>query len=87
MSKDHGTYPAKPLVDAFVESLASEKGYSPNTCRAYGTDLKEFLAFLSPPDDTENPVRLDDISVIAIRGYLAFLHKKKMDKSTVSRKL
>lgn len=87
MSKDHGAYPAKPLADAFVESLASEKGYSPNTCRAYGADLKEFLAFLSPPDDTEHPVRLDDISVIAIRGYLAFLHKKKMDKSTVSRKL
>lgn len=87
MSKDHGAYPAKPLADAFVESLASEKGYSPNTCRAYGADLKEFLAFLSPPDDTEHPVCLDDISVIAIRGYLAFLHKKKMDKSTVSRKL
>ncbi|ABW68301.1 site-specific tyrosine recombinase/integron integrase [Desulfosudis oleivorans] len=87
MSKDHGAYPAKPLADAFVESLASEKGYSPNTCRAYSADLKEFLAFLSPPDDTEHPVCLDDISVIAIRGYLAFLHKKKMDKSTVSRKL
>jgi len=87
LSKDHGAYPAKPLADAFVESLASEKGYSPNTCRAYGADLKEFLAFLSPSDDTAHPVCLDDISVIAIRGYLAFLHKKKMDKSTVSRKL
>ncbi|MFZ5565193.1 MAG: tyrosine recombinase XerC [Thermodesulfobacteriota bacterium] len=89
MSKEP-SYPAKPLVDEFVLSLASEKGYSPNTCRAYAADLNDFLGFLAGPAGEPaqgREVTLAEATVTAIRGYLAFLHKKRMDKSSVSRRL
>lgn len=81
----------KPLAGNFIESLASEKGYSPNTCRAYLSDLEGFFGFVagSGTGSSRDPEALtvDDLTVIAVRGYLAFLHKKRIEKSSVSRKL
>ncbi|MBM4156559.1 MAG: tyrosine recombinase XerD, partial [Lentisphaerae bacterium] len=34
------------LVDQFLDFLALERGLSPNTRSAYGTDLREFVRFL-----------------------------------------
>lgn len=83
------------LAEAFVESLASEKGYSAHTCRAYAADLDEFMAFLAGgrQDGKETPaerirrLRTDRLTVMNLRGYLAWLHKKRLDKRTVARKL
>ena len=79
------------LAERFIESLATEKGYSPHTLRAYSGDLQEFIGYLakespSPPGrDTEvSPAR---VTVLSIRGYLTWLHKKAADKRSVSRKL
>ena len=32
-------------IDLFLQALAAEKGYSANTIRAYGHDLKEFADY------------------------------------------
>ncbi|CAB1062551.1 Site-specific tyrosine recombinase XerC [Olavius sp. associated proteobacterium Delta 1] len=83
----------KNLINAFIESLAVEKGYSENTCRAYRNDLEGFMEYLAQNPLAGNrgsqrgdPVKLDGIHVITIRGYLGWLHKKNK-KTTIARKL
>ncbi|MBT8331982.1 MAG: site-specific integrase, partial [Deltaproteobacteria bacterium] len=39
------SHPEKPLVESFIESLVTERGYSDHTCRAYHKDLNDFFAF------------------------------------------
>jgi integrase/recombinase XerC len=81
------------LVASFVESLEAEKGYSKNTCRAYQTDLNEFIKFTagegvdsnSEEQQTAN-VALSDLDVLTIRKYLGFLHQRNK-KTTIARKL
>ena len=81
------------LISAFLESLAVEKGYSANTCRSYRNDLEGFVEYLvqNPPADTRrsqsgDPVKIDGLQPITIRGYLGWLHKKNK-KTTIARKL
>lgn len=38
------------LIDQFIESLVSEKGYSLHTCRAYEKDLTSFADFVAAPE-------------------------------------
>ena len=89
----------KQLLDTFVDFLSTEKGYSDNTCRAYSNDLKDFIAyFLSnralaityEEDDDEKDIDVQDVAAVSgliIRGYLGFLHKQNIKKSSVARKL
>jgi hypothetical protein len=35
------------IVDRFMDILIAEKGYSPHTCRAYRSDIMDFLAFFA----------------------------------------
>jgi integrase/recombinase XerC len=74
------------LIDAFIESLAVEKGYSPNTCRAYVRDLETFTAYLAESLGAEGDVGADRIDPLTIRGYLGVLHRRN-SKSTIARKL
>jgi integrase/recombinase XerC len=78
-------------AEQFIESLATEKGYSPHTLRAYAGDLQEFIGFLgqktgASPVEGKGPLT-ETVSVFSIRGYLAWLHKRTIDKRSVSRKL
>jgi integrase/recombinase XerC len=85
-----------PLIEAarsFIESLPAEKGYSVHTCRAYGRDLDEFIGYLAengcPPMTGDKPSDAcgpGDVTAVAIRGYLGFLHRKNQ-KSSIARKL
>jgi len=85
------------LIEAFIETLSSEKGYSNNTCRAYMNDLTEFASYarkgrlpLSEYDNEEvrddKEFMVEDIDHLMIRGYLGFLHKRNKKKS-IARKL
>lgn len=87
------SHPANPLVESFIESLVTEKGYSDHTCRAYRKDLNDFFTFaadyLRPRKASHkqpSAVALSQIDGIMIRGYLGFLHRKNK-KTTVARKL
>ena len=76
-----------PLIALFLEALATEKGYSANTCRAYRTDLEEFLSFAA--NHFEQDVRIlqpDQIDPMVIRAYLGVLYKQRA-KTTIARKL
>jgi integrase/recombinase XerC len=85
---------SKMAVNEFIETLHAEKGYSFHTCRAYRTDILEFIEFsvkteLSEKTNTENVFleRLTSIDKISIRNYLAYLVKTKKSKRTIARKL
>jgi integrase/recombinase XerC len=69
-------------VDAFIESLVVERGYSENTCRAYRADLAEFSSFVLQPGN----IPKEEIDSLTIRKYLGILHRKNK-KSTTARKL
>jgi integrase/recombinase XerC len=80
-------------VGTFIETLAVEKGYSENTCRGYRNDLEGFMEYLAQNPLAGNqrsqfgdPVKIDGIHAITIRGYLGWLHKKNK-KTTIARKL
>lgn len=82
-----------PNIDLFIQSLAAEKGYSPNTLRAYRHNLEELAAFVAgDPDRTSKDsrrlakLRVDDVDALQIRGYLGYLHGRNQ-KTTVARKL
>jgi len=80
----------KRWIENYIESLSAEKGFSPNTCRAYRNDLGQFLAFLQDPGGRPakqgEEVNVRDVDDIVIRSYLAFLYNKNQ-KSTIARKL
>jgi integrase/recombinase XerC len=88
------TSPAlQDLIDAFIETLFSAKGYSSNTCRAYRHDLEEFAGFLAgegeerqAPPRQPSQVRAADVETLSIRGYLGVLHRRNQ-KATIARKL
>jgi integrase/recombinase XerC len=83
------------LIRGFLDSLAAEKGFSPNTCRAYRHDLQEFAAYLGwgPPGGPSQggaagpaPTNFDSVDMLAIRGFLGQLYRRNC-KATIARKL
>lgn len=87
-----GKNPIDEMIDSFIETLASEKGYSANTCRAYRNDLVEFASFAAEDtvsngkEEDKMPFMVEDTDHLMIRGYLGFLHKRNKKKS-IARKL
>ncbi|BBO66156.1 tyrosine recombinase XerC [Desulfosarcina alkanivorans] len=78
-------------IDLFLQALASEKGYSTHTIRAYGHDLAEFAGYAaggagSSEKRATRPLAVADIDSLTIRGYLGHLHRKN-EKITIARKL
>lgn len=80
--------PVENLINVFIESMATEKGFSENTCRGYRNDLEEFLKYLAENlrARSNDPVEIDCVDNITIRGYLGYLHKRNK-KATIARKL
>ncbi len=80
------------IIDGFIESRVSEKGYSDNTSRAYLNDLKEFATYMAnsrggKATKTDQIIAINNIDELEIRGFLGFLFQKKLKKSTIARKL
>jgi integrase/recombinase XerC len=72
-------------VALFLLYLDAQKGYSPATVAAYGTDLHGVHAFLERRDKgLHDPAAVTKNDVTA---YLADLHRRKLAKSSVCRKL
>jgi integrase/recombinase XerC len=67
---------------AFLRYLAVEKGASPHTLKSYGTDLRQFAAFLA-----EMNVTPSDVTARQVRAFLVALHARGLDASSVARKL
>src|SRR5579884_2367665 len=75
-------------IRAFVTFLTVERGASPETVRAYQSDLRQFHAFLKQSSQPDRRAwHPDDVDAHAIRGFLAFLDRSGEKKSSLARKL
>ena len=72
----------KSPVTAFLRYLEVEKNASPHTLRSYRADLVDFEAHLAAQSETP-----ETADVRAVRGWLAALHRRGLDPTSVARKL
>jgi len=77
-------------IDEFIKYIDLEKGYSPHTKESYRSDLVQFAAFL---DQNRWSVKrgdqeqLIDVDPVGIRKYLGQLHRDKLKKTSIGRKI
>jgi integrase/recombinase XerC len=79
----------------FLHFLKNERNVSPHTLTNYGSDLRQFLKYLSPPGDNpaesfriaKESLSPADIDHRLIREYLGHLHDRGLEKSSIARKL
>ena len=75
----------KAEIDAFLRHLERERNASPHTVRAYATDLGQFAEHLRRELGRE--ASPGDADPLAIRGFLAELHRRGLSKSSSARRL
>jgi len=75
----------KAATEKFLGYLRSVRNASPHTLQSYRTDLKQFLAYLSP--DGGNPPTVRGVDHRLIREYLGYLHDQHLQKNSIARKL
>jgi integrase/recombinase XerC len=79
----------KKYMDQFLDVLHYEKDASRHTLRNYGIDLEQFLAFLSEDYMSRDAASITpkEVDNLTIRSYLAYLHRRGLQKSSMARKL
>lgn len=84
VSEEESTLPA-PLSDAldrFAEHLASERGRSVHTVRAYLADAGSLLAFAA----ARGAQQVADISLLDLRGWLGEQERRGLSRATLARR-
>ncbi len=82
------------LIDSFIDALKAEKGYSVHTCRAYHSDVLNFIDFVFKDQEVKEGgcqtiffEYVKNLDKNTIRRYLAILVRSGKSKRTISRKL
>ena len=73
-------------VTRFLDFLTDQKHVSPQTLRAYASDLVQFRHYLTGGTDRAAPGP-EQIDKLAIRGWIATLSRSGLEKSSIARKL
>lgn len=77
--------PLPDMAEMYMGYLAVEKGYSSATVAAYAQDIAQFEAFLAAHScSLDSP---ESVTKQHINGFLADLHRQKITKSSMGRKL
>lgn len=76
----------RETIEAFLEYLMRERGYSPETERAYRVDLSRFLLWGREALGVDEP-ELEEITVREIRSFVAGLHREGYARRTIARRL
>ena len=71
------------LINSYLEYIESIKRYSPQTVKAYRTDLNQFIEFCN----LRNKFTSIDLTEKIIKKYLMQLSETGLDKRSISRKL
>ncbi len=73
-------------IARYLEYLTDQKHASPETVRAYASDLAVFQAYLEEamPELVAAP---DRIKAVAIRGFVAGLSRSGLERSSIARRL
>jgi integrase/recombinase XerC len=78
----------KAQIQSFLDYLALNRGLSPNTVRAYDSDLSQFLAHAAASTGRRRlDLGAEDVSPAALRTFLGELHARGNTRSSVARKL
>ena len=77
---------APNLVEDFLTHLEKERDVSPNTLVAYRRDLEEFVGFLGGYFGARE-WSWQGLDRLAIRGFLAHLTRRKLNKRSIARSL
>jgi len=77
------------LLKSFINHLKFEINASIHTIRAYKSDINDFFNFLKETGyiQSDNDFKPDEIKHITIRGFIGNLLKRKLDKTSINRKL
>ncbi len=67
----------KDLTDNYLEYLKKIKNYSDHTCKAYESDLNQYILYLSESDS----------DLFDNKNFVNYLFEKGLAKSTINRKL
>lgn len=73
----------RKALEEFVNHLALDRQYSPNTVKAYRRDVDGFIEFL---EDRAFPTTAQNVDSIVIRRYLGSLFDDGATTATVQRK-
>ena len=73
------------VIEQFVNYLRYERNASPYTLQKYRCDVEQFRTFLTPPG--EKTPALSEIDHQIIREFVSSLYDRKLEKSSVARKL
>jgi integrase/recombinase XerC len=71
-------------IERFLEELKREN-LSPHTLRNYGSDLRQFLRYFTPPGGSPPAIR--EIDTLALREWLGALYRQNLSAVTMRRKL
>jgi integrase/recombinase XerC len=71
----------------FLDFLQDQKHVSPETLRAYRTDLLQFRTFLAEEHCEHGAPGADGIDALAVRGFVAHMSRSGLEKTSVARKL
>jgi integrase/recombinase XerC len=74
-------------VERFLEYLSTQKRVSPQTLRAYKTDLGQFEAYLDEKYGEGKAPGPEKLDTLAVRGFVAKLGRSGLAKSSIARKL
>ena len=75
-----------PEIQDFLLHLEKERDVSPHTLTAYSRDLEEFVEYLGSYYGA-NAWSWQGLDRLAIRGFLGYLTKKKLNKRSIARAL
>ncbi len=76
-----------PAVRRFLANLADQRRLSPETIRAYSSDLGQFGQFLRDEHCDGVAPGPSGIDTLAVRGFVAHLMRSGLSKTSVARKL
>ena len=72
------------LAEMFLRMLASERGASEHTVRAYSREVRSFAEYLG---EAVKSGKIGDVEHLHIRGYLALLYDRGLGKASAARAL
>ena len=72
-------------IKKYLYHMRYVRNSSPETLRKYAGDLQQFVRFITPPGERILPI--DEIDHRIIREFVAAMHDRKLERTTIARKL